>query len=204
MCAVQDNEALEAQEVAYQHIKKSIYNVQSLSRYHGLRAALGMLAFQVCTCLCYLEVSANSIVCKPAQHLSAVMGMHLQIDRHRLQKGTDCALCSARAFISRPCGGVNSCVHRTPATILRNFLRWQRMCDVLQAHRFQEHLLDDSTDIINRLIHMKTQHANKDVRERSDQALSAVFHQVAPSYPELCFQVCMNSSMHARPFYCVD
>ncbi|KAA6425865.1 MAG: hypothetical protein FRX49_04240 [Trebouxia sp. A1-2] len=86
-----DDEVFDAQEVAYQHIRKSIYNVQNLSRYHGLRAALGMLAFQ--------------------------------------------------------------------------------------AYRFQEHLLDDSTDIINRLIHMKTQHANKDVRDRSDQALSAVFHQ---------------------------
>jgi hypothetical protein len=63
------------------------------------------------------------------------------------------------------------------------------MCAVLQAYRFQEHLLDDSTDIINRLIHMKTQHANKDVRERSDQALSAVFHQVAAFYLDLCFQV---------------
>ena len=41
--------------------------------------------------------------------------------------------------------------------------------------------MDDATDIINRLIHMKTQHANKDVRERADQALSAVFHQVATS-----------------------
>ncbi len=52
VCVVQDDEAFEAQEVAYQHIKKSIYNVQNLSRYHGLRAALGMLAFQVCTSPC--------------------------------------------------------------------------------------------------------------------------------------------------------
>lgn len=179
-CAVQDDEAFEAQEVAYQHIKKSIYNVQSLSRYHGLRAALGMLAFQVCISTCYLEVSANSIVCKSAQHLSTVMGMHLQIERHRLQVGTDCASCSAQAFISRPGGGINSCDQR--------LLQFQDICDVLQAYRFQEHLLDDSTDIINRLIHMKTQHANKDVRERSDQALSAVFHQVAASYLDICFQ----------------
>ena len=63
VCAVQDDEAFEAQEVAYQHIKKSIYNVQNLSRYQGLRAALGMLAFQVCTSPCYLQVSANSIPC---------------------------------------------------------------------------------------------------------------------------------------------
>ncbi len=116
VCAVQDDEAFEAQEVAYQHIKKSIYNVQNLSRYHGLRAALGMLAFQVCTSPCYLEVSANSIVCNPAQHLLAVMGMYKHIEQHRLQNGTGSALCSAQAFISRPCGGVNCCVHSTPAT----------------------------------------------------------------------------------------
>ena len=48
----------------------------------------------------------------------------------------------------------------------------------MQADRFQQHLLEDGTDIINKLIHIKTQHANKDVRERADLALSAVFHQV--------------------------
>ena len=51
--------------------------------------------------------------------------------------------------------------------------RWQ-----LQADRFQQHLVEDGTDIINKLTSIKTQHANKDVRERADQALSAVFHQV--------------------------
>ena len=45
---MQNDEGIEAQEVAYQHIRKSIHNVQSLTRYHGLRAALDMLAFQVC------------------------------------------------------------------------------------------------------------------------------------------------------------
>ena len=45
--AMQYNEGTEAQEVAYHHVRKTIQDVQNLSRYHGLRAALSMLAFQV-------------------------------------------------------------------------------------------------------------------------------------------------------------
>lgn len=50
-----------------------------------------------------------------------------------------------------------------------------------QADRFQQRLLEDGTGIINKLISIKTQHANKDVRERADQALSAVFHELSQS-----------------------
>ena len=34
-------------------------------------------------------------------------------------------------------------------------------------------------DVINKLISMKTQHSNKDVRDRADQALAAIFHQAS-------------------------
>ena len=45
----QEDEGGEAQEVAYAHIRRTIQDVQNLSRYHGLRAALSMLALQVCS-----------------------------------------------------------------------------------------------------------------------------------------------------------
>ena len=43
---MQGSESQEAEEVAYHHIKKTIQDAQNLSRYHGLRAAMSMLAFQ--------------------------------------------------------------------------------------------------------------------------------------------------------------
>ena len=57
---LQDSEGVEAQEVAYQHIKKSVQSVQSLSRYHGLRAALSMLAHQVHDSSCKTAVAAGA------------------------------------------------------------------------------------------------------------------------------------------------
>lgn len=45
--ALQGDEGTEAQEVAYEHVKKSIQGGQTLTRYHGLRAAMNMLALQV-------------------------------------------------------------------------------------------------------------------------------------------------------------
>ena len=51
--------------------------------------------------------------------------------------------------------------------------------------------------MINKLIHIKTQHANKDVRERADQALSAVFHQVG-AVAKVVWQSCIGS--HALAF----
>ena len=44
---LQDTEGIQAQEIAYQHIRRSLQEVHNLSRYHGLRAALNMLASQV-------------------------------------------------------------------------------------------------------------------------------------------------------------
>lgn len=47
---MQGSESQEAEEVAYHHIKKTLQDAQNLSRYHGLRAAMSMLAFQACLC----------------------------------------------------------------------------------------------------------------------------------------------------------
>lgn len=43
---MQGSESQEAEEVAYHHITKTIQDAQNLSRYHGLRAAMSMLALQ--------------------------------------------------------------------------------------------------------------------------------------------------------------
>ena len=88
---MQHTEGVEAQEVAYHHVKKIIQDVQSLSRYHGLRAALSMLAFQAShqapqpVCICprvHLHVCLSVDVClylclSVAVCVSYIMGLSM-------------------------------------------------------------------------------------------------------------------------------
>ena len=67
--------------------------------------------------------------------------------------------------------------------------------------------MDEATDLINRLLQLKTQHANKDVRDKADQALSAVFHQVRADYSipqwHLPFQATIGPVVMGPVYMCI-
>ena len=70
--AWQESESMDAQDIAFQHIRKSIQDVQNLTRYQGLRAALNMLTLQVsavqshhccCCCCCLSSLLSSASAC---------------------------------------------------------------------------------------------------------------------------------------------
>ena len=112
--AWQESEGMDAQDIAFQHIRKSIQDVQNLTRYQGLRAALNMLTLQVsavqsqhcCCCCCYCCLS--SLLSSASACAAGWQRVH----------------CSAAAAVA---------VDLISAVHIKHVLAWTQLCSYLNA-----------------------------------------------------------------------